>query len=231
MSNESLFSKHVALLTQPESTWTAEQKAEWEKINSLELPPLKLPKAIQQTSLWENWKQQWHYGLSALAMASLALLVIVPQLRNKEDTLTAKGAIQISVYWERGGKVSPLNETSELIDGDKIGAKIISGEDSTAYWTITDKDLKVLDDIKEIESSRMNLSAGVSQNFNSGFQLVAPNQGENLVIIVCPKQSSASFSLNDQLVLDHKFLTEVIEKQNKKANDCMYAGFRLRKAP
>lgn len=232
MSDESLFSKHVALLTQPDTTWTADQKAEWKKINSIELPPLKLPKAPETVSFWVKWKVQIQYGFSALAVTSLALLVIVPQLRNEHRAdLVAKGTIQVSVYWERAGKVNPLNETSELVDGDKIGARVISFEDAVAYWTITDKDLKTLDNLTEIESSRINLAAGVAQNFTSSFQLVSPNQGENLVVIVCPKPSDSDLNLSDQLILDHKLLTVVLEKQNKKANDCTYAGFRLRKAP
>lgn len=231
MSDESLFSKHIALITKPESTWTAEQRAEWDKINSLELPPLRLPKKEKKISIWENWRQQWKYGFSILAVVSLALIVIIPQLRDTEDTLTAKGSTRVSVYWERDNKVSPLTDTSVLLDGDKIGANVVSSEDSVAYWMITDKDLHVLDDVKDIEASRLKLTAGVTERFESSFQLVAPNQGENLIVVVCPNPTKDNTVIENKLIMDRGFLSDVLEKQNKKANDCLYAGFRLRKAP
>jgi len=149
--------------------------------------------------------------------------------RQTEDTLTAKGSTQISVYWQRNETVSPLVETSELIDGDKIGVKIIADQDSVAYWTIADKDFKVLDDVKEIESGKLDVKAGVSTSFDSSFQLTAPNQGEHLIVIVCPNPKMQSEGR--QLVLDREFLTGVVHGKNKKAEDCVYAGFRLRQAP
>jgi hypothetical protein len=230
MDKKSLFSKHVALITTPPSSWTPEQKAEWESIQKLDLPPLKLTRPEKKHSLWEKFKTNWQYTFSALAVTSLALMII-PGLRNTEDTLTAKGSAQISVYWERDSRISPLTSDSDLKDGDKIGAKVITSEDSIAYWTITDKNLKVLDSIEEIKNSQLDLLAGISQDFKTSFQLTSPNQGENLIVIICPVTDLQKKEMTSHLVMDQALLSEVIEKKNKKTNSCMYAGFRLRKAP
>lgn len=227
MSDQSLFSKHLRIITEDPSQLNEAERKEWNKIENLELPPLRLPSRHEPQSAWAKLKEQWYFGLSALTIASLALVLVLP--RQTEDTLTAKGSTQISVYWQRNETVSPLVETSELIDGDKIGVKIITDQDSVAYWTIADRDFKVLDDVKEIESGKLDVKAGVSTSFDSSFQLTAPNQGEHLIVIVCPNPKMQSEGR--QLVLDREFLTGVVHGKNRKAEDCVYAGFRLRQAP
>tara|TARA_B110001454_G_scaffold181094_1_gene174972 strand:+ start:23592 stop:24269 length:678 start_codon:yes stop_codon:yes gene_type:complete len=225
MSDQSLFSKHLRIITEDPSQLNEAERKEWNKINKLELPPLRLSK--KRESHWAKIKEQWYFGLSALTIASLALVLVLP--RQSDDTFTAKGSTQISVYWQRNETVSPFTESSELVDGDKVGVKIIADQDSVAYWTVADKDFKVLDDVKDIESGKLNVKAGVSASFDSSFQLTAPNQGEHLIVIVCPNPNMEN--TGRQLVLDREFITDVVHGKNKKAQDCIYAGFRLRKAP
>ena len=227
MSDQSLFSKHVRIITEDPSVLNEAERTEWNKINSLELPPLRLPKKQESLSFWAKLKEQWYFGLSALTIASLALVLVVP--RQAQDGYTAKGSTRISVYWQRGDTISPLTETSVLQDGDKVGVKIIADQDSVAYWTIADKDFKVLDDVNDIESGKLEIKAGISAGFDSSFQLTAPNQGEHLIVIVCPNPKIENSGR--QLVLDREFLNDVVQGKNKKAQDCVYAGFRLRKAP
>lgn len=232
MSDQSLFSKHLRIITEDPSQLNEAERKEWERIKSFELPPLKLPPMehalkTAPTSWWTQLKDQWYFGLSVLTVASLALVMVLP--RTSDDVLIAKGSAQISVFWQREDKVSPFTEASELVDGDKVGVKIITDEDSIAYWTIADQDLKVLDDVKEIQAGKLELKAGVAGSFNSSFQLTSPNQGEHLIVILCPNPKTTTEARS--FVLNREFLVDVVQGKNKKAQDCMYAGFRLRKAP
>lgn len=228
MSDKSLFDRHWRLINQDESQWSEEDKQEFARLQDLQLPPLEL-----KPSLWNKFRLQIQIGLSAVVTASLALFYFLPQT----DRLSAKGGLQVSVFWERAGKVSPLTSETILSDGDKIGAKVNSSEESYAYWAITDNNLKVISGVDDIESSRVYLEPGVSKSFESSFVLTAPNQGEHLVVVVCPKKEiSAQTKLNAKTppidsLFNHEFVTQLFSESRLTSSNCIFAGYRLRRMP
>ncbi len=236
MSDESLFSKHLRLIETDESQWTEDERLEFQSLQQLDLPPLVLPPApagrLEQLGNW--WRQPKFYsGLAIAGVASLTVfsLLVSRQMGDVEDRLSAKGSLQVSVFWERDGKVSPLMGEMNLKDGDKVGAAVLTSEDSVAYWAITDRDFKTLSDASDVESSKISLQAGVRKTFDSSFELVAPNQGENLVIVVCPRSAGQSLKTDTAPLFDQTFVAKLISESRIRSSQCVFVGSRLRGAP
>lgn len=221
MSDKSLFSKHLKLIEQDESKWDKEDREEYARLQSLRLPPLEL-----KPSFWQAWKTQIQIGMSVAVMASLALMVTT-NLRKEE--LTAKGSFQVSVFWERAGKVQPLTEETVLQDGDKVGASVVNSEEGVAYWTITDDKMKALSDSSDVETSLLRLEPGLKKNFNSSFVLTAPNQGEHLVVAVCSKPQPAANKKPVDSLFDREFMTQLLDETKIRSSDCVFVGYRLRR--
>jgi hypothetical protein len=248
MSDESMFSKHLRLIEADEKTWTPEEREEFERLKEVDLPPLTLPPRPMSlpASLFHRASEVLRQTLGAaplspssfagaLTVAGLAIFVSVLVFKDEwrqSDRLSPKGAVQVSVFWERAGKVSPLLMDSNLVDGDKVGATVLSAEDAVAYWAITDKDFKVLSDQADVEASKISLQAGVRKSFGSSFELVPPNQGENLVIVICPK-SRAEPPKNDDtaLLFDQAFVAKLTSEARIRSSDCVFVGSRLRRMP
>ncbi len=227
MSDDSLFSKHLRIISEDPQTWSPEVRKESEYLQSLRLPELEL-----KTSWRMKFKSEIQLSLGALLMASFALIFFLP----RHEILTPKGAFQVSVFVEHEGKLSPLKSESLLKDGDKVAASVNSAEDSYAYWAITDHQLKVLTPKEDIESSRLFLPAGVSKSFESSFVLVAPNQGEHLVVVVCPKSENKTPEKSDSKkpidsLFNHDFVTQLQAGGPLQSSQCIFVGYRLRRLP
>lgn len=245
MSDESMFSKHLRLIEADETTWTPEERKEFERLKELDLPPLALPprpmslpvslidrasEVLRQTMRTVQLRPGGFAG--ALTVAGLAIFVSVLVFREDSDRLSPKGAVQVSVFWERAGKVLPLLMDSNLVDGDKVGATVLSAEDGVAYWAITDKDFKVLSDQADVEASKLSLQAGVRKSFASSFELVPPNQGENLVIVVCPKaRAEPPKNADTALLFDQAFVAKLTSEARIRSSECVFVGSRLRRMP
>ncbi len=226
MSDDSLFKKHLRLIQQDESTWTESDRQEFARLQSFKLPPLEL-----KPTPWMTFKRQFQSGLPLLATASLAIVTMVTLFKSKDTDLVAKGSMQVSVFWDRNGKVSPLKDDSTLKDGDKIGASVVSSEEAIAYWAITDDKFKPISDVNDIESSKLALEPGVSKRFDSGFELVAPNQGENLVVVVCAKSKMKADVKPVDSLFDREFTSKLLADQQIRSSDCLFVGYRLRNLP
>ena len=227
MSKDSLFSKQWHIVSEDQSKWSSSELQEHERLQALLLPPLQL-----KPSWMMRFKLQIQMGLGAIVMASLALMVLLP----RQESLTAKGALQVSLFFEHDGKVSPFKPDVILKDGDKVGVSVNSAEEAFAYWAITDDKLKALDTADDIESSRITLSPGVSKNFESSFVLVAPNQGEHLVVVVCPKGTSKEGQKPEakkpvDSLLNHDFISQLLTEQKISSSNCIFVGYRLRSRP
>lgn len=245
MSDESMFSKHLRLIEADETTWTPEERKEFERLKEIDLPPLTLPPRPRSlpSSLIHRASEVVRQTLStvqlrpgsfagALTVAGLAVFVSVLIFREDSDRLSPKGAVQISVFWERAGKVSPLLMKSNLVDGDKVGATVLSAEDGVAYWAITDQDFKILSDQADVEASKISLKAGVRKSFGSSFELVPPNQGENLVIVVCPDGKAGPSKTDDTaLLFDQAFVAKLTSEARIRSSQCLFVGSRLRRMP
>jgi hypothetical protein len=238
MSDDSLFSRHLRLISEDQSTWTQRDREEYERLQKIDLPKLQLPlrkasppamvESVPPLSLWERYKVQLQWGLGALAVASVVSVVSVPTMNPGpmnpgQDTLTAKGALQISVFWQRDGQVYPFTETSKLKDGDRIEASVVSSEYAVSYWAITDENFKIIIGTEE--------KSGQSPNVSSSFELVAPNQGENLVVVACPKSMPDSGKKAIGSLLNREFLAQLLNERRLDSKDCIYAGFKLRSRP
>lgn len=223
MSDDSLFSKHMRLIEKDESAWTETDRQEFNRIKDLKLPPLEL-----KPTWWQTWRTQIQVGAGALAMASFALIFVLPK---SEDGFNAKGSMKVSVIWEREGKVSPLKDDSELKDGDKIGASVISSEEAVAFWAITDDKMKILNETDDIEASRIQLEPGVSKSFGSSFVLTSPNQGENLLVAVCPKSKESGEKKAAGELFDRELVGKLLKEPRVNSSDCTFIGFRLRRLP
>lgn len=243
MSDESMFSKHLRLIETDESKLSHEDRKDFEQIQNLDLPPLNLPpRPASGGALGILMKQaaaaiQLRPGSFAGAFAAtcVAVFVTITFLRERDDLsdrLSPKGALQISVFWERAGKISPFSSDANLVDGDKVGATVLSAEDGVAYWAIVDRDFKILSEQADVEASRISLEAGIRKGFNSSFELVAPNQGENLVIVVCPKSKSESQKPDDSaLLFDQAFVAKLTTDARIQSSQCVFVGSRLRRMP
>ncbi len=231
---DSLFATHMRLIETDKVVWSKEDHIEFSHLSGLDLPPLKLsPRKVSALeSFLERFKIPEFRMVIGGAIAAIVAIVLIPKL--EEDRLSAKGSLQVSVFWERDGKVSPLTDDSVLRDGDKVGAKVISSDEADAYWAITDNRFKAISDASDVDSSRLDLQPGVSKSFDSSFELVAPNQGENLVVVVCPKvktpKRDASEKPTDSF-FDHEFVSRLMSEQKVRASGCVFVGHRLRRLP
>lgn len=226
MSDDSVFSQHLRLIQQEESKWSASDREEFDRLQSLRLPPLEL-----KPTRWMKFKKQIKAGVPLFVTASLAVVTFVSLYKTNVNEYTAKGSVQVSVFWERAGKVSPLNAESELKDGDRVGANVISSEAGIAYWAITDNSFKPISDITDIEGSKIILEPGVKAQFKFSFELVAPNQGENLIVVVCSKSQTKSDVKPVNSLFDHEFTAKLLTAQQIRASDCTFVGYRLRNLP
>jgi hypothetical protein len=255
MSDDSMFSKHLRLIETDESKWTPEDRKEFEQIQNLDLPPLTLPPLMAQSerdrSILADFRNMsaklgkviggvlpakplspgFAGAFAAACIVVLASITLLREDADVSDRLTPKGALQISVFWERAGKVSPMSPEANLVDGDKVGATVLSAEDGVAYWAITDRDFKILSDQADVEASQISLQAGVRKSFTSSFELVAPNQGENLVIVVCPKSSTGSQKNDSALLFDQAFIAKLTSDSRIRSSECVFVGSRLRRMP
>jgi hypothetical protein len=134
----------------------------------------------------------------------------------------------VNVIWERQGKVQPIGSESALQDGDKVGASVVASQDSFAYWVITDNQNKVISDLGDIESSKITLQAGVSKSFESSFTLTAPNQGENLIVVICPQEKMLQPKQAMDIVFNQQFFVQLMSEQKINSSSCIFAGYRLR---
>ncbi len=235
---DSLFARHMHIIENDKAKWSKADHEEFERLSNLDLPALKLParKHSLLESLLGGFKMPQLQIAVGGAMAVTLTVILVQQPpggRTTGDRLTPKGSLQVSVFWERDGKVSPLTTESVLRDGDKVGAKVISSDEADAYWAITDNRFKAISDAGDVESSRLELQPGVSRNFDSSFELVAPNQGENLVVVVCPKVKAekASSDRPTDSFFDHEFISRLMTEQRVRSIGCMFVGHRLRRLP
>jgi hypothetical protein len=167
----------------------------------------------------------------AIAASAVAIGFFFPLIQPNHDTLAPKGSLQVSVFWQHDGITKPWTEMSNIQDGDRVGASVISSEESVAYWFLTDKSMNIIDGTDDIESSQIKLKAGQSQSFDSSFQLTAPNQGENLVVIVCPQTMTGAGKIVKALLLDHDFTDKILRARRLLYKDCSFSGFKLRSSP
>jgi hypothetical protein len=230
----SLYGDHLRILnlSDSDSPLTENQKVESQRLDHLDLPRLTLPPRKKNLPQWLDGIMAPR-GMMATVAVVCTLLVLVVRLQTPEDRLTPKGSVRVSVYWDRGGKVSPFTAESQLQDGDRIGASVTAAEESVAYWVVSDANFKIISDPSDIHSSRLNLAPGVPQNFAASFTLVAPNQGEHLIVIVCPKGDNKTSESGDRVgtVFDQAFVSKLIAKGQLEASNCMYAGYKLRGIP
>ncbi|MEQ1878132.1 MAG: hypothetical protein ABL958_15930 [Bdellovibrionia bacterium] len=224
MSDDSLFSRHMRLIESDESKWSADDRKEHERLKGLRLPPLEL-----KPTRWMLWKTQIQAGLGVAVMASLA--IVIGYSMNKDEVLTAKGALQVNVVYVRDGKQSGLTGESELKDGDKIAASVVSAEEAIAYWTITDDKMNVLDDAADIESTVIRLEPGLMKSFENSFVLIPPNQGENLVVVVCPKPAAGAGKKAVQELFNRETVSQLLTESRVRSSDCVFVGYRLRRLP
>lgn len=226
MSDESLYSKHWRLLTQDPSQMNEQDRKALEELQAIPLPPLKpLPPLQKNSNFLLQAVHWWRYAFATVAICSLAFLILLPQ----QETLKTKGSLRVSVYWQRNKVVKPFTAETELQTGDKIGANLISNEDSRVYWAIGNAQLHLL---SEVET--MDLKAGEPRDLTSSFELDASNQGEQLIVVVCPKSPNSQLSKNSQnsdstdFVFDHSLITKLLNQKEVDASPCAYLGYRLR---
>ncbi|MCB0364921.1 MAG: hypothetical protein H6624_12375 [Bdellovibrionaceae bacterium] len=228
----SLYRDHLRILKIEDANvpLTDQQMAELGRIEELELPPLRLPAPEPSSFRWLQWMLS-PKSLSVSIAVAFSLVFTVLVLKQPKDHLTAKGAIRVSVFWERDGRVSPFNSETELKDGDRVGSSVLSASEAVAYWAISDSEFNVISDPDDIRTSRINLEPGESKNFSSSFTLVAPNQGEHLIVIVCPKEEHQGGKSSQKLntVFNQEFVSQLISKGQIEASNCMYVGYRLRR--
>ena len=219
MSDKSIFSKQWKLISSDPSELNPSELKELSQINQVRLKPLQL-----KTPWYVQFKKQIQMGLTLAVSCSFALWLFT----NNQEHLTAKGSVMVNVIWERQGKVQSISSESALQDGDKIGASVVASQDSFAYWVITDNQNKVISDLGDIESSKITLQAGVSKSFESSFTLTAPNQGENLVVVICPQEKMLQPKQAMDSVFSQQFFVQLMSEQKINSSNCMFAGYRLR---
>lgn len=233
IENSSLFQDHLTILGLDDQAGdlSPRQLKEKERMEELVLPPLTLPesKSVWQT-VWQ-WLLTPAGGSAALAaVAALFVAITVPLKVEDETGLKFKGTYRVNLYFERQGEVRPLEEKVTLSDGDKVGATVIAAEKSVAFWMVTDDQLKVLSDSDEVVESRITLEPGVRQSFKSSFELVAPNEGEFLVVVVCPLKvvSDVADKVVEFVDLDQALLSKLSQGNKVDQAGCHMMGRRLR---
>lgn len=236
MPDDSLYSKHLRILTEDQSRWTQADHEECLFLQNLDLPKLNLSTCkTAELSWWKKFSGELQSGIRikiiAIAASVVAIGFFVPLIQPNHDNLAPKGTLQVSVFWQHDGITQAWTEMSNLQDGDKVGASVISSEESTAYWLLTDKSMNIIDGTEDIESSRLKLRPGQSQSFDSSFQLTAPNQGENLVVIVCLQTVPGAEKMVKALLLDHVFTDKILRARRLLYKDCSFFGFKLRSSP
>ncbi len=236
MPDDSLYSKHLRILTEDQSRWTQADHEEFLLLQSLDLPKLNLSNCkTAELTWWKRIRGELQLGnrskIIAMAACAVAIGFFVPLIQSNHDTLVPKGSLQVSVFWQHDGITKPWTEMSNLQDGDKVGASVISSEESTAYWLLTDKSMNTIEGTEDIESSQLNLKPGQSQSFDSSFQLTAPNQGENLLVIVCPQTMPGAGKMVKSLLLDHDFTDKILLARRLSYKDCSFSSFKLRSSP
>lgn len=220
MSRDSLFSQHLSLIEKDPSKWTDAEKQEFERLQHLRLPPLP-----ERKHWWNQFQFQIRIGVASALAMSLAVVIFLPS--GKED-LTAKGAVQISAFSARGAEVLPLSSANQLVDGDKIGAAVLSSESSVAYWTVADSQFNIIGDPKDFISTQLRLEPGVKKSFDSSFELTAPNQGEHLLIIVCPSKFPQTEASLLELWRARDLVQRALDQNKVAAGECTLGAYRLR---
>lgn len=229
---DSVFAQHWRVINDPPSKWSDEDKKLNEQIQSLRLPPL------PERSNWfgdflGQYRSQLQMGFASALALSLAIVVLLP----KEEKFASKGSLQVSVFWSRDGKPSePFNSETKLQNGDKVSASVQSSDPAIVYWAVTDHNMKLISEPGDIEDSKMELKPGESQKFNSSFSLVGENEGENLIVIVCPKSTDKTNPSTESKppmdsILNREFVTQLLAEQQKRANNCVFVGYKLRSLP
>lgn len=230
----SLYGDHLRILglAASDAPLTESQRAESQRLDNLDLPRLVLPPRKKNLPQWLDGIMAPR-GMVATVAVVCSLLILVIRLQTPQDQLTPKGSVRVAVFWDRGGKVSPFTAESQLQDGDRIGASVTAAEESVAYWVVSDAQFNIISDPNDIHASRLNLAPGVPQEFAASFTLVAPNQGEHLIVIVCPKGDNKTLESGDRVgtVFDQSFVSKLIAKGQLEASNCMYAGYKLRGMP
>lgn len=165
-----------ALGLDPAFSGSADAAKEKAAFEGLTLPELVLPPAPPRI----RWKR---LGVATGLMVLVLGFVLVQ--RAADDPLRMKGRAQITVWWERGGDIRPLTDTTTLVEGDRVRAEVQAPVASTAYWLVHDTDAKPLVDAAFVLASALPLEAGKAAAFTQSLKIVGPAVGETLVILVC----------------------------------------------
>jgi hypothetical protein len=226
MSHESLYSKHWRLINQNLSQMSEADRLDFAKLEALPLKPLPALAPMQPQRLpliktpWISENLQFlKYAFASVSTLAIFVLVLIPQSENYRT----KGSLRVSAYWERNKIVKPFTEDSQLQAGDKVSANIITNEDARAFWAITDTKLQLL---SEVES--MDLKSGEARDLTSSYELDSSNQGEQLILVVCPK--TKGFFSKEQIspTFDRELITQFVNQKELDTNQCAYLGYRLR---
>lgn len=233
MSSNSLFEKHWQIISDDPEKWSDSVTAEYKNLQRVALPAL--PALPERSSLWERLRPQLNPSLMVALSLSIFLVILIPRLLNHQVTginensgWNVKGATKISVYWERTGKVTPFNSDQSLVDGDRVGASLLTDRTSYAYWAVADRELNLLSSTDDIKTSQLLLEPGKQAQFSSSFELVSPNQGEVLLIWVCPISSKSASVEVAQKKLTRELISTVIQSRPSDFDDCVIAGYKLR---
>lgn len=224
----SLYSQYLKLIESDGEGLTVEEQEEWQRLQKIQLPPLNLP--VTRPSFLDQYRQifrGWKVELTMTAMALLAVFVFLPSLHNNKNDLSPKGALSVTVFFERDGIVKPLVGDLELQDGDKVGAQVISSEESIAYWVVTDKAFQVISNPQSIVQSAIILKPGEVKSFANSFELLPPNQGEQLVIAVC-KDVKISENFSQEKMFNRGFVSDLMKQKRLNTDSCVFVGYRLR---
>ena len=228
-TKNSLFADHLEIFEVTDiDQLSKDQQKEYKRIEQLSLPPLKWPSEKKKVSPPE-WLDLFFrpQNLGLIFAAALSVMVFINVIKQSQPDLRAKGSARISLYYEREAKVFPLSEKVVLKNGDKVGASVISAKSGSAYWAIVDSKSQLLISNDEVLASEIKLKPGIREDFKSSFTLTAPNEGEQLVVIVCESKYNSSMALKE--VSNINFVNEVIKTKSLTKHNCMYMGRVLRR--
>ncbi len=224
----SLFSDQLDVIENKKDL-TQEQIEEKARQDKISVPPLEL----QESNFANNTARailDFLFNpkmLSAASVCAVAMFLILAPL-EQEDILRTKGAVRITLIFERDGLVKEFSDSQKLSNGDKVGAQIISAGEAFAYWTVIDKENNILLPPEDLLSSELKLKPGVLTSFESSLTLTDPNQGESLVIMICKKKISSSE--RSQKLLNLENLVNSVNKGKIIKEECMIYGRNLRRS-
>ena len=158
-------------------------KDEHERIESLSLPPLVLPKtrSLHKPVLWG--------GCIGFAVAAALALMVWPKIQSAHDmnSYSMKGLekSQIQIFHKRNDVVERFIPGQKLLAGDYIRVSLTAGNTGIAYLTYFDHQHQPLVVLDKFFSTGLAVKAGEKIEFPGSVKLTGENQGETVVVVLC----------------------------------------------